>query len=134
MPPLDGLAAVTLLSQLPGGQQCANTFHISNAGAGAPPPPADLATLASDINTFFAEEYRGVLTTTSTFVSVKVAQVPDPAIHEDPYADYLLPLNLAGTRTVSGAASPTQACLCMSEKTNSGQRSYRGHLLFPPAL
>lgn len=134
MPALPGLAACTFLSTLPGGQQVANTFHIANAAAGTAPSTADIATLATDLATFFETAYRGLLTTDSTFDAIKVAQVPDPTIHGDPYADFLLPLNVAGTRTVSDARSPAQACAVLSEKTNSGQRSYRGHLMLPPAL
>lgn len=134
MAPLDGLAAVTLLSQNPSGQQCANTFHISKAGASSPPSTSDLATLADDLNTFLTTTYRAVIASEGTFVSIKVAQVPDPTIHDDPYADYLLPLNLAGTRTVTHYLLPQQACICLSLKTNSGQRSYRGHQLLPSCL
>lgn len=134
MAPLDGLASVQLRATLPNGQLCANTFHISNPGAGSPPSPADLADLADELDTLLATVYRDILTTTSTFTGIKTAQVPDPTIPNDAYADYTKPLNLAGLRTEANEASPNQECLCVSLKTNSGQRSYRGHLLLPPAL
>lgn len=134
MAPLDGLASVQLLSSLPNGQQVANTFHILDQGAGDPPSPADLADLAAQIDTYFTTVYRDILTTACTFNAIKVSQVPDPTIPHDAYADYILPKNLAGLRTVSDEAAPNQACICVSLKTNSGQRSYRGHLLMPPSL
>jgi hypothetical protein len=130
---LHGLASVTLLSTLDTGQQCANTFHIANGSLGAAPDPATLANLASDLNSYIGTEYKAVLRTVDKLDAIKVAQVPDPTIPGDPYADYLLPLNAAGTRTAVDGLMPREACLCISEKTNSGQRSYRGHMLLPPA-
>src|SRR5215469_12627727 len=134
MAPLLGLASVSFLAHLPGGQQCANTFHISNPGLGTAPQPADLQQLATDLDAWFRTTYEGILTTGSTYDAVKTAQVPDPTIPHDAYADYILPTNLPGTRTASGNAAPNQACACVALKTNSGQRSYRGHLLLPSAL
>jgi hypothetical protein len=133
MAPLVGLAAVTFLSTLDTGQQCANTVHLSDPGASVAPDPTELADLADDLNAYFATTYRGVLRTVDTWDAIKVAQVPDPTISGDAYADYLLPLNLAGTRTAVDGACPREACACLSLKTNSGQRSYRGHLLLPSA-
>jgi len=132
--PLLGLASVSFLAHLPGGQQCANTFHISNPGLGTAPPPADLQQLATDLDSWFRTTYEGILTTGSTYDAVKVAQVPDPTIPHDAYADFILPTNITGTRSTTGNAAPNQACACVALKTNSGQRSYRGHLLLPSAL
>lgn len=134
MAPLDGLAAVHLFASLPGGQQVANSFHISDPGSGAPPSPADLSDLATQLDAALATTYRDILTTTSTYTAIKVAQVPDPTIPRDAYADFILPKNLAGLRSEVNEASPNQACAVTSLKTNSGQRSYRGHLMLPPAL
>lgn len=134
MAPLPDVATVTLLSTLPGGQGCANTFHLERTSTSGAPDPSELADLAADLDTFLTEEYRGILDSASTFDSIKTAQVPDPSIHADAYADYVLPKNVAGTRTAGADHAPTQACLCLSLKTNSGQRSYRGHLLLPSCL
>lgn len=134
MAPLDGLASVTMLSTLPSGQGCANTVHIAQETAGTPPSPAVLAQLAADWLAYFETTYRAILTTDSTFDSIKVAQVPDPTIAHDAYADFLLPVAVAGTRTPGTEKAPEQACMCVSLKTNSGQRSYRGHLLLPSCI
>jgi hypothetical protein len=133
MAPLNGLAQATFLASLAGGQQCANTFAIFDSGGGVPPDPGELEDLANDLNDYFATTYRAILRTVDTFDAIKVAQVPDPTISGDPYADFLLPLDLAGTRTAGDGNAPREACACVSLKTNSGQRSYRGHLLLPPS-
>jgi hypothetical protein len=126
-----GLAQIQLQSTLASGQAVRNTFAISHAAAGTAPDYTELLQLATDIAGYLGTTYEGVLTPGDTFVQVVARQVNDPT-SPAVLLEAAFPVGTAGTRTISGNASPDEACAVLSLKTPNASRRFRGHLFVPP--
>lgn len=123
---------VQLQATLASGQAVRNTVHLSHAAAGTAPDYTELLQLATDFAAYFGTTYEGILATTDTFVQVLAKQVNDPT-SPAVLIEAAYPVNAAGTRALSGSASPDEACAVLSLKTPNASRRFRGHLFVPPA-
>lgn len=131
MATLPDIASVTFLSKLSTGQVCSNTFHIAKT-LGAAPDLATLTALSSDLQTYFDTTYRLMLTTSDTWLSVAVRQVPDPR-SPGGQLEYVRTVNLAGTYAFT-RNMPESACGVLSIKTPVATRRARGHMFAPSMI
>lgn len=115
-----------------GGQLVANTLHVrQNPTAGAV-DAAHLTALLADTNTdALVTKYRAIMPTTGTLVSLVARLAPDPQFPDDPRAEAVRAIGLAGTYSGDGAA-PLEMCLVLTLGTDVAGRRYRGRMFLPP--
>lgn len=129
---LNGAARVNFLSIAANGQAISNSFHLWDSGAGSSPDYAELAGLATDIQTYLAAAYEDTLTTGDTLSKITCYQVADPSAPEPVLEAAVFP-NHVGTLSPSPRTTPMSVAGCIQLKTPVASKRYRGHMLIAGA-
>lgn len=130
--PIDDVFALQFLSTI-GGQKVANTFHVrQNPTAGAVDAAHLVALLASTGMDSLVTAYRALIPTVSNTLDAVVARlVPDPLNPDEPRAEAVRSVGLAGTFSTAIDA-PLEVCLVVTLGTDLAGRRYRGRFFTPP--
>lgn len=117
-----------------GGQLVSNTFHVrQNPTAGDVDAAHLIALLASTGTDSLVTAYRGVLSTGGTLDDVVCRLVPDPLFPDEPRAEAVRTVGLAGTGS-RPFNLPLECCAVLTVGTDLAGRRYRGRAFMPPAL
>lgn len=127
------IATLQFQARLKSGQAVRNTLHFRrNPTAGSVDATWLTAWLADANTTTLITAYRAVLATTDALEGVLGRATRDPSDPDEDRDEAFRPVDLVGTRVISGAGSPDELTGIMKLTGDLAGRRFRGRLWLPP--
>jgi len=130
---LPGIVQIVQQGHMASGQSVINSFYIQRGSLSSVPDLPTMQTLVDDLETYLGPQYRAVGTTSYTH-DAWLARNVDGLPPKTAPGEVSHPVNLPGTRAVTGGNAPESLCGVLSFKTVFASRRARGHNFMHPII